>query len=361
AMQHDCRTAALTALSPALVMLAFATTASSQNSESFTESDDPASRAAVASRVFLQEMAGEKPKPSNPLELPDFREVYSNDFIVEAGDQWGNARLSLTPVDKRPCLGFYGSESVQFSAKRLPDHQLLFISFDLFLRGTWDGSSNYWGPDLWELSLIDGRRLMRTSFSNCKPVRNDEQSYPDDYPCPPHAGWTGASEFATLGYPHSFARSLKNPWLDSVYSIAVAVPHISGRLHLSMTGLYSDPLSDQAWAVANFRVAVASRRPLEHGEGELLWRQLGDDDPVRANAALWRLASAGDQAIRVAREQLESMAGGASLDTLLLGPSQRWQIRRARRLARVVGGSESQALLAQLASLDTADEDFLPN
>jgi hypothetical protein len=139
----------------------------------------------------------ENPEPANavtdplpPLPPKDPHLVYENDFTNPPGAEWSHQEIRLTNKGARPYLGdFLPDGKPTFTLKALPPHKLLRCSFDLFLMGSWDGSSPTWGPGLFAVNVGggDGRSLLYATFSNCGFfTNNNEQSFPDNYPARPY-------------------------------------------------------------------------------------------------------------------------------------------------------------------------------
>jgi hypothetical protein len=158
-------------------------------------------------------------------------------------------------------------------------------------------------------------------------VGSDQQSYPDNYPCPPHSCWTGASAFETLGYSYQF-KTRGNVPMDAVYRIDAIVPHSRPLAGLQFAAIYHDKLLDnQSWGIDNLQVQVLDDfQTLTNAELEEQWRMLVHNDPVKAVDAVWSLVAAGDSAavmivnkLRTDDEKLQrEIAEGARLLDLLM-------------------------------------------
>jgi hypothetical protein len=122
-------------------------------------------------------------------------QVYANNF--ESADLSAIQGGIITPFNGSAVLGQYSSSNFVLSLKDLPTHDLVKISFDLYIHDSWDGNkSTPDGPDIWQL-LVDNNTYIHTTFSNdicasgggifCPP-----QAYPSDYPNSNHNPKTGA-------------------------------------------------------------------------------------------------------------------------------------------------------------------------
>jgi streptogramin lyase len=180
-------------------------------------------------------------------------QVYRNDFQTGAGPEWSHTNLDLTPVGERQFLGQFGNDTVTLTLNNLPPHAAVSVLFDLFVIRSWDGNNtnNNDGPDLWELNVAGGRKLLYTTFNN-GPTNDppDAQAYPDLYPDGKHPARTGASENNTLGF--SFANL---GVMDAVYRLGYTFPHSANELVLNFaaSGLTPD-LANESWGLDNVRV-----------------------------------------------------------------------------------------------------------
>lgn len=175
--------------------------------------------------------------------------IYSNDFESEAGSEWSSTNIDTTPVGERSFLGQFGYETVTLTLNDLPSHPGITVSFDVFVINSWDGNNTTWGPDVWDLSVIDGPTLLHTTFSNIKEnPSNFPQSYPDDYPGGNYLPCFGATEVDTLGY--EFYGLLK----DSVYHLGYTFSHSESSLQLSFSAFGLEELSDESWGLDNVEV-----------------------------------------------------------------------------------------------------------
>src|SRR5262249_8535383 len=122
---------------------------------------------------------------------------------------------------------------------------------------SWDGNAaSPDGPDVFDLSVAGGPRLLHTTFSN---VANrppwDRQAYPDPYPGGDHPAYTGAVETNTLGYTAVVA-STTVP-MDAVYPLTYAFPHAGTALALDFAGGTTEPADNESWGLANVEVRAA--------------------------------------------------------------------------------------------------------
>ncbi|WP_214071540.1 hypothetical protein [Mucilaginibacter sp. dw_454] len=82
-------------------------------------------------------------------------------------------------------LGRYNNGYFALTVNDLPKHDLLTVSFDLYIHDTWDGNKPAPdGPDIWQMT-IDENTFINTTFSNqtfTPGYFTNPQSYPFNYP-----------------------------------------------------------------------------------------------------------------------------------------------------------------------------------
>ena len=223
----------------------------------------------------------------------------AEDFEGEPRGDWSLWQAATTPANRNTFLGEFGPQTVTLSIHKLPPHKMLRVSFDLYIIRSWDGSQTIYGPDIWQLSLVNGPTLLRTTFNNCQRVGSDEQAYPDNYPSPPHPCWTGAAAHESLGYSYQFKTRGTVP-MDAVYRIQAVVPHSGLNVGLQFAAIYNDKLiENQSWGIDNLEVQLVDEfETLSDEQFKRHWEMLVHEDPAKAIEAMWRLVAAGDNATR---------------------------------------------------------------
>src|ERR1700761_3449576 len=124
-------------------------------------------------------------------------EVYNNDF--ESGNLTGITNGVISQFNGTSVLGNYNvSANKGFFAltlNNLPKHDLITITFDLYIHDSWDGNKPAPdGPDIWEM-IVDGSNYINTTFSNSTCGINEfcaPQAYPMDSPNSYNTTKTGA-------------------------------------------------------------------------------------------------------------------------------------------------------------------------
>jgi hypothetical protein len=186
--------------------------------------------------------------------------VYNNDF--ESANLSNFTNGTITVFNGTHVLGRYNSGGFSLTVPNLPKHDLVEVSFDLYIHDSWDGNNvdnGYSGPDLWSL-ILDGGVYIHTSFSNsvcgvgvfCTP-----QAYPNDYPNNNHNPKAGA--FRTDLPGACYLSSSPNGTTE--YKITKQISHTDKTLLLQCLGDLvqkgnADPLCDESWSIDNLNIKV---------------------------------------------------------------------------------------------------------
>lgn len=184
--------------------------------------------------------------------------VYNNDF--ESGDVKNISNGTIDVFNGTHVLGRYNSDGFALTVSNLPKHDLVEISFDLYIHDTWDGNNvdnGYSGPDLWSM-IVDGSSYIHTSFSNtdcpagvfCTP-----QAYPNNYPNNNNNPKAGA--FA-INLPGACYWASK-PNGTTQYKISKQISHSDKTLTLQCIGdlvqkNVADAKCDESWSVDNITI-----------------------------------------------------------------------------------------------------------
>jgi hypothetical protein len=224
---------------------------------------------------------------------------------------WSEPETVIAPGNGKILHGLFLPQPVVISLPNLPDHGWVKLRFKLYIIGSWDGSSRVWGPDLWSLQVRGGQRLFFTTFGNLGNFfNNNVQSFPDEYPWGRNPDWTGAEIKDVLNFPRNGGYSMRAELLnDSVYPMEAIFPHSSNSLVLDFTAIYDDPPQEhQTWGISDLEVTTMKTPPfVEDSAFPKLWEDLASRDPMNANAAMWRLVSAGDRAVTFISEKVKAM------------------------------------------------------
>ena len=120
--------------------------------------------------------------------------IYDNDFEnndlenIDGGDifRYNNSNI----------VGDFNNDGINLHLENVGDHEYVFVSFDLYIHGSWDGNFNGFTendkPDKWVMEFKPDMGLFKdpdfdkfeTTFSNspCWPNYCLRQSYPENYP-----------------------------------------------------------------------------------------------------------------------------------------------------------------------------------
>ncbi|MDB5062733.1 MAG: hypothetical protein JWP67_2576 [Mucilaginibacter sp.] len=183
-------------------------------------------------------------------------EVYNNDFESANLSNIDNGIISQ--FNGTSVLGNYNNGSFALTVSNLPKHDLVEISFDLYIHDSWDGNKTAPdGPDIWQM-LVDGNPYINTSFSNsvcgvgvfCSP-----QSYPLDYPNNYNNPKVGAYRTDLPG----FCELITNPNGTTLYKIEKIIRHSNKALILQCLDRLvqtdsADPKCDESWSIDNIKI-----------------------------------------------------------------------------------------------------------
>ncbi len=190
--------------------------------------------------------------PSGQAPVGDL--VYGADFQNgTASNAWSQTNITTAPSGQRKFLGQFGSTNVSLTLSNLAPHASVLVSFDLLVIGSWDGNNTNAGPDVFNVDVAGGLKLLNASFNN-GPTNSIDfgQSYPDSFAGVTHPALTGASETNTLG----FAR-VDGGAADSVYKFSQTFTHSADTLTLnfSASGLDTN-LNLESWGLDNVQVRI---------------------------------------------------------------------------------------------------------
>jgi virginiamycin B lyase len=179
---------------------------------------------------------------------------YFNDFSTGADDHWSNQTTS-NPDGDLVYLGPFDNDLVTLTFRDLPPHDRLWLCFDLYVVGAWDGNQivepgsheippPVIGPDIWAY-YVDLERMLTTTFSNRD---NFLQAYPanyllGEYPARMNAKASGDFD----GNPAT---------LDARYFFCQKLVHTDSVFTATFYGVNLDPLTQEGWALDNVKVQI---------------------------------------------------------------------------------------------------------
>jgi hypothetical protein len=214
---------------------------------------------------------------SDPFDVttPSAEVVHFSDFDAGVGPEWSHARRSSVPNPDYPGRGFLGdfgctdyqdldgvqandcraTDVVTLTLSGLPTHDEVTITFDLYLKGSWDGNplggQHAVAPDALHLSIVGGEALLNATFA-LHPLR-PYQSYPAQYPTdgsppPDNARHTGALAVGMLGFD-----------MDAVYRLTFTIAHAAPAITFRFTAPALEPLENESWGLDNVEVRARLR------------------------------------------------------------------------------------------------------
>jgi hypothetical protein len=189
------------------------------------------------------------------------QEVYINDF--EKGDLTKISDGKLNQFNNSAVIGYYHDGGFDVNLDNLPKHDLIRITFDLYIHDSWAGNNTgnetvIDGPDIWQMKA-DGNIYINTTFSNliCDEAYCLVQSYPHNYPYRTRSG-EGAFRRDLPGV--CFLKDVKGG--SSLYKIEKIIKHTRRALSLEFKDLLkqsnaTDPLCDESWSMDNLVISTS--------------------------------------------------------------------------------------------------------
>ncbi|MGC3988313.1 MAG: hypothetical protein QM796_01265 [Chthoniobacteraceae bacterium] len=296
----------------------------------------------VALLLALSPLQAAEPDDS----APDGTQVVYHDQLGpanSAGNGWSESATTTAPGDGSRYRGPFQAQPVALSLNGLPLHSWVRVRFNLFIVGSWDGSSPVWGPDLWSLQVRGAQRLFFTTFGNMGDfVNNNAQSFPDEYPWGKHKSWTGAADKNVLGSPRMSSPSTRRDLNDGVYPIDLIFPHSAASLVLDFAGIYDDPPSErQSWGVGDLEVTTLTTPPtVDTSALPGLWDDLASDNAIQADDALWKMVAAGSRAndfITARVAEIQAAVKSGTRGTPPVTGLEALRLHRAHRIIRLLG------------------------
>ncbi|MBC7744688.1 MAG: hypothetical protein H7096_06260 [Flavobacterium sp.] len=180
--------------------------------------------------------------------------MYSNNF--ETSDLINISGGILTNFNNTTVLGRYNKAGFGLQISDLPAHELVEISFDLYIHDSWDGNGiEPDGPDIWKLE-VEGVNYINTTFSNKEcPYTCFPQSYPFNYLNSNQQPKNGAYFPQLPGFCLWSDRSGGS----SMYKIVKRIRHSSASFSLRcldelVQSNTADKLCDESWSLDNLIV-----------------------------------------------------------------------------------------------------------
>ena len=194
----------------------------------------------------------------------DIKEVYNNNFEQTDLSKISGGLISLYNFTN--VLGFYNNDGFKITLNNLEQHELVIVSFDLYIHDSWSGNSRgpiniADGPDIWEMK-VDEEPYIRTTFSNTGDCNGGvfclQQSYPKNFPFS-YDIKTGAFNKNLPGV--CLFRNM--PGGTSLYKIEKTILHKKGTLIVEFKDELKqsnaiNPLCDESWSLDNLVVKIST-------------------------------------------------------------------------------------------------------
>jgi hypothetical protein len=200
--------------------------------------------------------------------------VYENDFENDLSKDIDGYKTSL--YNNSNVLGNFNNDGFILHLNNIKDHDYVFISFDLYIHGSWDGNSNGFSendrPDKWILNLKPNMDIYQTgsldsfttTFSNTPCFSNYcfLQSYPNSFPFNniPKTG-SSATEL------NEFCKNSFFGGNTTLYKFEKGFTHSGNALILSIFDELYQPnaidnngsnqqICDESWSIDNLKIRI---------------------------------------------------------------------------------------------------------
>lgn len=181
-------------------------------------------------------------------------EIYNNNF--ENLDLTGVSGGIINNYNNGKVVGFYNNGGFKLLLNNIPSHDVITISFDLYIHDTWSGNTKAYGtiidgPDIWQMN-VDGEPYINTTFSNLGNCSDGmyclEQSYPNNFPF--------HNDPKTGAYIKNLPGVCASNGTSALYKIEKTIKHHKGSLMIEFKDMLkqsnvSNPLCDESWSLDN--------------------------------------------------------------------------------------------------------------
>ena len=188
--------------------------------------------------------------------------IYRNDF--EGSNLSGIIDGKIGEYNGSKVIGRYSQSGFLLKLNSLPKHNIVQISFDLYIHDTWDGNAvKPEGPDIWIMN-IDGWSAVYSTFANGL-CTNCSQAFPELQPTQVNGGFVFFNN-----KPNSNAIKTDLPGAcklkdskggTSMYKILRTFEHTESTLDIGCYAQLEDPDTankncNESWSVDNMMVKV---------------------------------------------------------------------------------------------------------
>jgi hypothetical protein len=195
-------------------------------------------------------------------DLPQKNIVYQNDFetnkdsTIQVYNSAGLVdTLTITKFNGNRVFGRFNNNFLYMKLKDLPVHNILKISFDLYIHDQWDGdyiAPGFSLPDAWVLNL-DNNPLYLTTFSNGL----HRQSYPSNYTAGGFQNPPKADAWETV-LPGACSLQTSDSG-TTLYKIEKTTGHTSDSLVITMNDVLQPPGNYclKSWSIDNLVITAS--------------------------------------------------------------------------------------------------------
>lgn len=198
----------------------------------------------------------------DPIEF----QYYVNDFESSYSDIDGAKTHNF---DGSQVLGPYNNDGISIELRELPEHELIRLSFDLFIHDSWDGNTSDSNPDKklydsWIIAIdinknvsLGEKQIFETTFSNakCSPGWCAGQAFPNHFPF--------HNEARTGSVRSTFGRCLwkELPDATTVYRINKTFSHRKDAVTISIYDQLKQippfpTLCEESWSIDNLYIGL---------------------------------------------------------------------------------------------------------
>ena len=181
--------------------------------------------------------------------------IHFFDFQTPVADYW-----SVTSYDQAPSgekfLGRFTNETATFSRSGLAAHDMIQVSFDLYIIGGWKGETEIPDEQVFTITL-QGKEtpLLEASFSNAirtaEGINEGFQSFPQGPGQGYHPPQTWAVSRDALGY------SSVEPFVpDATYHFCFTLAHNSSDVLLKFLASGVTDINEASWGIDNFELSI---------------------------------------------------------------------------------------------------------